>query len=182
MKTLSSTTLIVAGLSSSVGAQEKLTWWHERAAPDRRKQIDDLLVKPFEAANPCIDLTVDYRGNELDKQLRVAMLAGVGPDIVYTPGPSYVAPMAEAGQLLALDDDAETYGWTGRIIPVLLDTGRYEGKLYALPKTYETLGLFYNETLFEKHGWTAPTTVDEMEALAVGRNLAAGLRGPRQLP
>ena len=37
------------------------------------------------------DLTIDFRGTELDKQLRVAMLSGSGPDVVYTPGPSYVA-------------------------------------------------------------------------------------------
>ena len=70
-------------------------------------------MKPFEAADTGVDLSVDYRGNELDKQLRVAMLSGSGPDIVYTPGPSYVAPMAQSGQLLPLDDYAIKYGWNG---------------------------------------------------------------------
>ena len=94
------------------------------------------------------------------------MLSGSGPDIVYTPGPSYVAAMAQAGQLLPLDDFAAKYGWTDRILPVFIEMGKYNGKLYALPKTYETLGLFYNKTLFAEKGWTPPATIPELEALA----------------
>ena len=45
-------------------------------------------------------------------------------------------------------------------------SARYNGKLYALAKTYETLGLFYNKTLFDKKGWTPPTTIAELEKLA----------------
>ena len=94
------------------------------------------------------------------------MLSGSGPDIVYTAGPSYVATMAEAGQLLALDDYAQKLGWNDRLLPLFLDLGKYNGKLYALAKTYETLGLFYNKTLFAKNGWTPPTTIAELEKLA----------------
>ena len=74
--------------------------------------------------------------------------------------------MAHAGQLLALDDYAAKLGWNERILPVLLALGRYNGKLYALPKTYETLGLFYNKTLFDANGWSAPKTIAELETLA----------------
>jgi raffinose/stachyose/melibiose transport system substrate-binding protein len=44
--------------------------------------------------------------------------------------------------------------------------GKYDGKLYALPKTYETIGIFYNKTLLEKNGWKVPTTIAELETLA----------------
>ena len=87
---------------------------------------------PFNAANPEYDLSIDFRGSELDKQLRVAMLSGSGPDVVYTAGPSYVASMAQAGQLLALDDYAQKLGWNDRILPVFVELGKYNGKLYAL--------------------------------------------------
>ena len=43
--------------------------------------------------------------------------------------------MAQAGQLLALDDYAASLGWNDRILPVFLELGRYDGALYALPKT-----------------------------------------------
>ena len=131
------------------------------------QEADQLVVrdrragKPGESAEPAgqrlqrrripdDELTIDFRGSELDKQLRVAMLSGSGPDVVYTAGPSYVAAMAQAGQLLPLDDYAQKLGWNDRILPVFLELGKYNGKLYALPKTYETLGLFYNKTLFDE--------------------------------
>lgn len=149
-------------------AQDKkpVTWWYETATPENRDNLQRLLTDPFNAANPGSELTIDYRGSELDKQLRVALLSGSGPDIVYTAGPSYVASIARAGQLLALDDYAAKYGWSDKLLAVFIELGKYDGKLYALPKTYETLGLFYNKTLFDKNGWAPPTTTAELETVA----------------
>jgi raffinose/stachyose/melibiose transport system substrate-binding protein len=159
---LASTALIGPALAEG----KRITWWYESADPKQQGFIKSGIIEPFNAANPDFNLTIDYRGTELDKQMRVALLSGNGPDIVYTAGPTYVAPMARAGQLLALDDYVTRFGWTDRILPVFIEMGKYDGKLYALPKTYETLGLFYNKTLFEKHGWKAPTTIAEIETLA----------------
>ena len=133
-------------------AGKPVTWWYESAAPAQQEAIAKVLVAGFNAAHPDYSLAIDYRGSELDKQMRVALLSGNGPDVVYTAGPSYVAPMARAGQLLALDDYAEKLGWNKRILPVFLEMGKYDGKLYAVPKTYETLGLFYNKAVLEKNG------------------------------
>lgn len=155
----------LAGLASAQDGKT-VTWWYESANPEQQQHIKNLIVDAFNAAHPEFALTIDYRGSELDKQLRVAMLSGSGPDVVYTAGPSYVAPMAQAGQLLSLDPFAEKYGWNERILPVFLEMGRYDGTLYALPKTYETLGLFYNRTLFDEHGWTPPKTIAELETIA----------------
>lgn len=165
---------IAAGLAAAVlaapqaGAQDKkpITWWYETATPENQQNLQTVLVDPFNAAHPDQSLSIDYRGTELDKQLRIALLSGAGPDIVYTAGPSYVAGMARAGQLLPLDDYAAKLGWNDRLLPIFIEFGKYDGKLYALPKTYETLGLFYNKTLFDQNGWKAPKTIPELEALA----------------
>lgn len=143
-----------------------INWWYEAATPENQKELQDLLIKPFNDSHPQYQLTIDYRGSELDKQLRVAMLSGSGPDIVYTAGPSYVASIARSGKLLPLDDYVKKLGWDQRILPVFLDMGKYNGKIYALPKTYETMGIFYNKTLFAREGWTPPTSLDELEKLA----------------
>ncbi len=155
-------------LARQAFAQDKkpVTWWYETATPENRDNLQRLLTDPFNAANPGSELTIDYRGSELDKQLRVALLSGSGPDVVYTAGPSYVASIARAGQLLPLDDYAAKYGWSDRLLAVFIELGKYDGKLYALPKTYETLGLFYNKTLFDKNGWAPPTTTAELETVA----------------
>ncbi|KKC31751.1 ABC transporter substrate-binding protein [Devosia psychrophila] len=149
-------------------SQEKkpISWWYETAAPENQEFLRTLVVAPFNEAHPDEQLTIDFRGSELDKQLRVAMLSGSGPDVVYTAGPSYVASMAQAGQLLPLDEFAASLGWNERILPVFIELGKYNGKLYALPKTYETLGLFFNKTLFDANGWAAPKTIAELETLA----------------
>jgi raffinose/stachyose/melibiose transport system substrate-binding protein len=143
-----------------------ITFWYESASPENQDNLKNLLVDPFNKAHPEDSLSIDFRGSDLDKQLRIAMLSGSGPDIVYTAGPSYVASMAQAGQLLPLDDYAQKLGWNDRLLPLFMELGKYNGKLYALAKTYETLGLFYNKTLFDKNSWKAPTTVAEFEALA----------------
>ena len=164
---LAGAALLALGATGALGDDKKpITWWYESAAPENQEALQTLLVEPFNAAHPDENLSIDFRGDALDKQLRIALLSGSGPDIVYTAGPSYVASMAQAGQLLPLDDYAAKLGWNDRILPVFIELGKYDGKLYALPKTYETLGLFYNKTLFEKNGWQAPKTIAELETLA----------------
>lgn len=166
---LSGTAAVALILSSQhVLAQDKspVSWWYEQASPDNQANLQSILVDAFNAGSADHELSIDFRGSELDRQLRVAMLSGDGPDVVYTPGPAYVAAMAGAGQLLPLNDYAASLGWDERILPVFLALGTYDGQLFALPKTYETLGLFYNQTLFTEKGWTAPTTIAELEALA----------------
>lgn len=159
--------LTATALTRPALAQAKpISWWYETANPEQQGFIKQNIIDAFNAAHPENTLTIDYRGAALDNQMRVALLSGSGPDLVYTAGPSYVAPMAQAGQLKALDDYATQFGWNERILPVFIEMGKYNGQLFALPKTYETLGLFYNKTLFEKNGWTAPTTIAEIETVA----------------
>ena len=51
------------------------------------------------------------------------------------------------------------------LAPLALELGRYMGEIYSLPKTFESMGLVYNKTLFEKNGWKSPTNREEWEAL-----------------
>ena len=97
---------------------------------------------------------------------RTALAGGGGPDIVTTPGPSFVFELAAAGQLLPLDDFVGTQGWGELFAPWALSLGKVDGKLYSIPHELETLILYYNKTLFESNGWEPPTTIDEMTALA----------------
>ncbi len=96
---------------------------------------------------------------------RTALAGGAGPDVVTTPGPSFAFEMAQAGQLLALDDLAKEMGWAESFVPWALNLGVVNGKLYSIPTEIETLVLYYNKTLFEEHGWEPPKTLDELMAL-----------------
>lgn len=92
---------------------------------------------------------------------RTAITGGGGPDIVITPGPSFAYEMAKAGQLLALDQYAQEFGWDKQFLPWALSLGKVDGKLYSIPHEIETLVLYYNKTVFDQHGWKPPKTIDE---------------------
>ena len=97
--------------------------------------------------------------------VRTAVSGGGGPDIVITPGPSFVFEMAKAGLLISLDDYAAKLGWSDQFAPWALSLGKVDGKLYSVPHEIEALVLLYNKTLFDEKGWTPPTTMDEYFAL-----------------
>lgn len=151
-----------------------VTFWYESANPSQQQALQKNLIGPFNASQAACRLTLEVRGSNLDKQLRVAMLSGNGPDIVLTAGPSYIAPMAEAGQLLNLDTYAAKYKWKDTVLPAAYGTGVFKDHLYALPKTYESMALYYNKSLFDKNGWKAPTTLKELDTLAAAM-LAKGI-------
>ena len=140
--------------------KKPITFWYEAASPDNQQHLKDLLIDPFNAAHPDSELSIDFRGEDLDKQLRIAMLSGSGPDIVYTAGPSYVASMAQAGQLLDLGDYAQKLGWNDRILPLFMDLGKYNGKLYAATKNTNVQLLWYDDRITP----TPPKTWEEMIA------------------
>ncbi len=97
---------------------------------------------------------------------RTAIAAGEGPDVVRTPGPSFVYELVQAGQLLSLDELSDVYGWGDKFAPFALNLGSVDGQLYSLPDEMETLVVYYNKTLFEENGWEIPTTMDELHALS----------------
>ena len=81
--------LVQAGLGSlavllmvgtALSQQKKpLCLWYEAASPENQENLKNLLIKPFNEAHPNEQLKVDFRGAELDKQLRIALLSGVVP-------------------------------------------------------------------------------------------------------
>ena len=91
---------------------------------------------------------------------------GAGPDVITTPGPSFVYELALAGLLLPLDSFADQFAWRDIYVDWALDLGLVDGQLYSLPDALETLVLYYNKSLFEENGWTPPETMDELIALA----------------
>ena len=166
MKRMISTTIALLAVQAAAQSPAPLTFWYEQANPSGQRALQKNLIDPFNASQKACRLTLDVRGANLDKQLRVALLSGGGPDIVLTAGPSIIAAMAEAGQLLSLEPYAAKYGWKGKILPVAYDTGIFNKQLYALPKTYESMALFYNKTLFDENGWKVPKNLKELDTLA----------------
>lgn len=144
------------------GEAANLTWWVDTTGDSTTAQcMIEQAADTFNATNKDnIKVEGVLQANAWDA-IRTAVAGGAGPDIVYTPGPSYAYQMAAAGQLLPLDDYATKEGWSDQFVPWALSLGKVNGKLYSIPNEIETMILYYNKTVFEKNGWTAPKTTDE---------------------
>ena len=143
-----------------------VTFWFAQANSDGQAALRSDLVDAFNASQDKYLLQLEVKGAAVNNLLKVALLAGNGPDIVQTSGPAYLTAIANAGQLLPLDDFAARYKWKERFLPALLNTGVYGNKLYALPRDYESMHLFFNKQLFSENGWKVPTNRAELEQVA----------------
>ena len=161
--------LAMAGfnLASSARAQDAPTismWFNSTGGSETADCLIATAIEPFNALGG-VQVDATLQANSWDAT-RTAVAGGAGPDVVTTPGPSFGYALAEAGQVLSLDDYATQYGWSETFVPWALDLGRVNGELYSIPNEIETLVLYYNETLFQENGWTPPTTLTELMTLS----------------
>ena len=153
-------TLGVGAVSAQDGVT--ITWWSEVFSMP--SNIQEVLVDAFNEAHPGI--TLEMVGQEdLNQTLRTAIQAGEAPDLLVTPGASFIAEYVDAGLVEPLDDAAAELGWADKVLDWAYQSGQLGGVLYSIPLTYESLVLFYNKTVFEENGWEAPTTFEEFEAI-----------------
>jgi len=143
-----------------------VTFWFAQANADGQAALRNDLVDAFNASQDKYRLQLEVKGAAINNVLKVALVAGSGPDIVQTSGPAYLTAIAKAGQVLPLDEFAGKFKWKERFLPALLNTGVYDGKLYALPRDYESMHLFYNKEVFKQNGWKLPTNRAEFEQIA----------------
>jgi len=168
MKRIILLSLVVSLISifciSALATDNPITFWYENLEARYIKILQDVLFQPFEEES---GIKVEFTSYpDLDRVLRIAILGGKGPDIVMTPGPSFAQEYAFAKKLEPLDRYVDEYGWKKVLIPFMYNLGTVNNSLYSIPKTYESMILFYNKTLFDKYGWKPPTTIEGMEILA----------------
>ena len=117
------------------------------------------------------DVTVDFQPIPADFQTKIkaAMAGGTAPDVFYVDDQLMTA-FGPTGQLIPLDSYmAEAGTGRGDFIPALLSIFTLEGKTYALPKDWGTLGLVYLPAAFEAAGIDEPTedwTWEDLKAAA----------------
>jgi raffinose/stachyose/melibiose transport system substrate-binding protein len=161
--TVTGISLPQGGFAAQDGATITL-WLDISGSPDRAQWLIDNTFKEFN----------DLGGIQVEASMKddgwtdtlTALDGGEGPDIVITPGPSLSLDLGIAGQLAPLDDYAAQYGWDESFFPWAIDLGTVDGTLMALPNEVETLVLYFNKTVFDDNGWTPPTTIDELTAVA----------------
>ena len=111
---------------------------------------------------PEINLEViPYSGANYTAYVKAQIAAGDMPDIYcttyYTPGHDDVSD-----RLI----DMSGYAFTDCYAEARLRDVTDNGAIYMLPMYYDCIGITYNKTLLEKHGWELPNSLRELEKLA----------------
>jgi multiple sugar transport system substrate-binding protein len=139
-------------------------WGDETEQKIYRDSIDR-----FQSA--CSGVTVNYQPipDKFQDKLKAQMAGGTAPDVFYVDD-QLMNAFASSGQLLALDDAMSQAGVSrDDFIPSLLTIFTQDGKTYALPKDWGTLGLIYLPEVFQAAGVDEPTeswTWDDLRAAA----------------
>ena len=161
-------TTLLAACSAASSSPNSVTLWFAPDDPSAKgqKQWVEYNVTPFEKKHPTEKVNAVYVSPQsFDQKQKVALAAGKGPDLITTAGSSTAISYATAGYLGDLGAAATANNWKSSILPWALDMGYVNGKLVALPTSYETLVIYYNKTLFEKNGWSPPTDRASLESL-----------------
>ncbi len=99
------------------------------------------------------NIWVDYNAvSNVDQRMLIATAGGDPPDLAGLF--DYAIPQyADQGALMPLDALVREHGIPlAAFKPIWLELGRYHGRLYALPSTPYTIGLYYNRRLFREAG------------------------------
>jgi len=143
-----------------------INYWYLMDDQKIRDYLTKAEVDAFNAAYPKIHLSYTFKALATPQTvLDSALATGHGPDLVATPGASAAVQYVLNKNLLPLDDYATQYSWKGKMLDWALKSGIVKGKLYSLPTSYETMVIFYNKSLFQKKGWSVPTTRADLETL-----------------
>lgn len=117
--------------------------------------------KAFKEAYPEVNLQfISYSGKNATSYLNRILEAGQAPDI-YTAN---ILPDKELQEKYLID--LSGYDFSSKYAVSRLNECNIDGSIYMLPCNYSIYGIYYNKTLFEKHGWKVPSSFRELEELA----------------
>jgi multiple sugar transport system substrate-binding protein len=131
--------------------------WDQNQVPAMQKIADE-----FHAANPNITVKIQVTPyKQYFTTLQTAATGGSAPDVFWMNGPN-IKLYASNGVLLPLDATIKSANLNLSDYPkALTDLYSYGGKTYGLPKDFDTIGVWYNKTLFDaahvaypKDSWT----------------------------
>ncbi|KAJ57057.1 hypothetical protein ACMU_00770 [Actibacterium mucosum KCTC 23349] len=113
----------------------------------------DRVEKAFEAANPGVDVIVEYMDDESFKVKLPTLLQSKGkPDLFFSFSGGLVAEQASQGVLRDITDYAESTGCAAMHGEGGKNAYSVDGKLYGLPMYASNVALWYNKRLAAEAG------------------------------
>lgn len=120
------------------------------------------LIKDFERKNPDIKVNfIPYEATSYNTVLSTALAGGKGPDLMMVRAYGGLEQLAKAGYLEPITNkfpDLKNFSAES----LAAQTLRADKQLYAVPFATQTLGLFYNKSLFDKLKLQAPRTWNDL--------------------
>lgn len=108
-------------------------------------------------------ITIQYEPIETDYNavLTNALSAGTAGDVFYIPGETAPGIIA-TGKVLPLNGVVDTSAF----IDSLMSVYTIDGKVYGIPKDFNTLAVFYNKDIFDAAGVDYPSADDDWNSFA----------------
>lgn len=160
---LVTTILSLGGLAAGAGGPVTLSYWHAFGGKIGQAHAD--LIREFNATHPDVKVDPVYGGNlwTMRDKLLVALGSGAGPDVANIDQ-YWIPALADGGFAVPLQSLGPELD-TRDVMPSLLGTGRYKGKLYAMPFAISDVVMYVNLDLLRKLGLdreAIPSTWNEL--------------------
>jgi raffinose/stachyose/melibiose transport system substrate-binding protein len=145
-----------ASVSPSEASTEPVTieWWNI-GTQDPGKSLNQAMADEYTTAHPNVTINITILENEAFKtKLATDMQAGSAPDLFQSWGGGVLAEQQAAGLVRPIDDDIAS--WKDTMNAAAMSIYQVDGKQYGIPYNFGLVGFWYNKTLFEKAGISAP--------------------------
>lgn len=167
MKILPAIALLVAVCgATNTHAQEKITWLHLTSIPEALTLMEDAAAQ-YEAANPGVDVEMQFLGPEAYKaKLTTLLQSNSPPAIIHSWGGGVLDEQYSAGVLRDIDtvvgeDVRRNIGEAG------VNAFTRDGKMIGLATNVSEVVVWYNKKLFEKAGLD-PDTMGTWDGFLAG--------------
>ena len=119
------------------------------------------VIKEFEEQNPEIKIKwVDVPFSEGEKRTLASVLSDNPPDLINL-NPDFSALLAQRGALYEIDEQ-----YTGQFNKHIINSLKYNGRLYSLPWYATSAVTIYNKKLLSKSGAKMPETFEDLGEIA----------------
>lgn len=144
----------------SSGGEGTITWWHN-ANNDPGMQFWQDVADEYMEDNPDVRIdVVPMQNEEFLTEIPIALQSDDPPDLFQQWGGGQMREQVEAGKLLDISDDVES--WTDEIGGAAANW-QVDGRQYGIPYTMGVVGFWYNTDLFDQAGVDEPPeTWDEL--------------------
>lgn len=119
------------------------------------------IIKEYESQNPNIKINwIDVPFSEGEKRTLASVLSDNPPDLINL-NPDFSALLAQKGALQEIEPQ-----YTKQYVPEIIESLKYNGKIYSLPWYATSAVTIYNKQLFKKANVEVPKTYEEMGKIA----------------